>query len=511
MNKTNFSEDVIYSTFEVLNEGKSFDSPNGAVLKRVKGPLAFYDQVNRNSRKYSKALWESVIKSDYVKELLDNKTFFGEARHPEERMEVSFLGVSHAVRSLYLDESRNCVSGEVDILDTPAGKIINTLIDYGAKIGISARAAGTEDLKDGVKHVNEGDYVFVTFDFDPMPGFEGSRLVMSESLSMAPSLKESLSRQIEEMDQSGRKVVQQLFEKSNDQFYKDVIYKIKELNGRENSPIEESSTSTPVKEEKETEPINETLPTYDSSYKDTLLSIIRNQKEEKGRVEIENSKLKKKVDSLQEKISALQKDQKESIDLRENQIQRLNKKLDRFNGVLERKENRILVNKEKVSLLEARMSKMRKREEINESIREEYERKLEQLRKTPVSQEKIEMYEKLIRSLSNKMQKIEESRSSDSAQRKALEERLDQFAQAEADRVAAHLGLSKEAVLKSLPENFTVVDLREYEAKRRKKKIEERAEKSRKKILKAEFPEREINEGSSSGDLLSNLLSAARR
>ena len=70
---------------------------------------------------------------------------------------------------------------ELDLLPTPAGEIINTLIDYGSKIGVSSRGAGSV-LSDG--SVDPDDYQFFTFDLVPRPSVEAARPVMVESENM---------------------------------------------------------------------------------------------------------------------------------------------------------------------------------------------------------------------------------------------------------------------------------------------------------------------------------------
>ena len=46
------------------------------VLCVVEGKFGEYGRVNRNNRLYSRAVWESVLESPFVKEALKNKTFF---------------------------------------------------------------------------------------------------------------------------------------------------------------------------------------------------------------------------------------------------------------------------------------------------------------------------------------------------------------------------------------------------------------------------------------------------
>ena len=103
--------------------------------------------------------------------MINNHSLFGEADHPETRLEISLQNVSHAINDLWIEGDK--VLAVIDILPTPMGKIISELLDYGTNIGISSRGAGTV-LRDN--SVDPDDYQFVTFDFVARPSCEAARL-----------------------------------------------------------------------------------------------------------------------------------------------------------------------------------------------------------------------------------------------------------------------------------------------------------------------------------------------
>lgn len=198
MNLVQLNEVYISQLVESKNESQN----KKAVLKSVEGPFAEVNEQNRNGRRYSRKLWEKVINSDYVKEMLPNRTLFGEADHPADRAEISLPNVSHVVTSLKMMPD-GVIYGKADILDTPAGRILNTLIEYGAKLGVSSRGMGTISEGDG-NWVDEENYVFITFDFVPMPSVRRARPNVHESESIDykyQSITESILQQIQ---QSGR-------------------------------------------------------------------------------------------------------------------------------------------------------------------------------------------------------------------------------------------------------------------------------------------------------------------
>lgn len=168
---------------QLLNESTSTslfeeteEKPKG-ILKRIKGIVADF-KPNRNGRTYPRELWEKVINSEYVKEMMASKCLFGEANHPltDDRVEIDLNNVSHCIHSLKIEG--DSVIAELDLLPTPAGEIINKLIDYGSSIGVSSRGAGSVDSNG---FVDPDDYQFFTFDLVPRPSVAAARPALAES------------------------------------------------------------------------------------------------------------------------------------------------------------------------------------------------------------------------------------------------------------------------------------------------------------------------------------------
>ena len=150
---------------------KVLDHKPANVLKRIQGVLSDFKS-NRNGRIYPRELWENVINSDYVKEMIESHGLVGELDHPEERLEISLQNVSHVINDMWIEGDK--VMGTIDILPTPSGKIVSELLDYGTDIGISSRGAGSV----GAGNIVDPDYQFVTFDFVARPSCEAARLNM---------------------------------------------------------------------------------------------------------------------------------------------------------------------------------------------------------------------------------------------------------------------------------------------------------------------------------------------
>lgn len=165
------NEQLTSSLFEEVKENK----PTG-ILKRIKGIVADF-KPNRNGRVYPRELWEKVLNSEYVKEMMASKCLFGESNHPfDDRVEIDLNNVSHCIHSLKIEG--DSVIAELDLLPTPAGEIINKLIDYGSSIGVSSRGAGSVDSNG---FVDPDDYQFFTFDLVPRPSVAAARPALAES------------------------------------------------------------------------------------------------------------------------------------------------------------------------------------------------------------------------------------------------------------------------------------------------------------------------------------------
>ena len=174
-------EEMTQSIFEAVD----VQSNNPSVLKTVKGIVADFNP-NRNGRVYPRQLWEKVINSEYVKEMMSSKMLLGEADHPfDDRVEISIKEVSHAINKLWIENDK--VMAELDILNTTNGQKVATLIDYGSKIGVSSRGAGSV-LSDG--SVDPDDYQFFTFDIVCRPSVAAARITESEALKNVKSLTE---------------------------------------------------------------------------------------------------------------------------------------------------------------------------------------------------------------------------------------------------------------------------------------------------------------------------------
>ena len=173
----------------IVSEMKPVANTSSNALCTVVGPCFQFGVVNRNKRLYSKKLVEDrIINNPTVQEALKNKSMLGEGGHPESRVDISYPEVALAVEKLWIPEGDgDMLWGQFAILDTPTGRILNTLVNYGTKLGISARAVADSVQKDGNEVILENTYELITFDAVPEPGFQCARLEKVESVSKSVS------------------------------------------------------------------------------------------------------------------------------------------------------------------------------------------------------------------------------------------------------------------------------------------------------------------------------------
>ena len=139
----------------------------------LKGPIQKSNTLNQNGRIYPKAILEREI-MNYQKLIQENRAM-GECDHPDSSV-VELKNVSHVVKEAYMQG--DIVYGAIEILDTPSGKIIQSLIESGVTLGISSRGVGSTQ-KQGNTQIVQDDFQLICFDMVSEPSTPGA-FVMRE-------------------------------------------------------------------------------------------------------------------------------------------------------------------------------------------------------------------------------------------------------------------------------------------------------------------------------------------
>ena len=117
----------------------------------IVGEYMYAEKENKNHRVYcNQEMSKEVLR--YNKDFIENKRALGELNHPE-NAEVSLDRACHLVTELYMD--RNTCMGKSLVLDTPCGKVLQSLIKDGVQCGVSSRALGKLIPMEGKEDTNK--------------------------------------------------------------------------------------------------------------------------------------------------------------------------------------------------------------------------------------------------------------------------------------------------------------------------------------------------------------------
>ena len=143
------NETVNYVVEEKLGKGKDYF---------IEGVFLQSNIRNKNGRVYSKPIMDKEVKR-YTEEYINKNRAYGELGHPDSPS-INLDRVSHMIKSLR-EDGDNYI-GKAKVMDTPYGKIVKSLIDEGANLGVSSRGLGSlKTGRDGVQLVQD-DFILAT-------------------------------------------------------------------------------------------------------------------------------------------------------------------------------------------------------------------------------------------------------------------------------------------------------------------------------------------------------------
>jgi len=163
-------------TADTIKESK--EENGGKIMMR--GILQKADTLNQNGRIYPQVILEREVRN-YQKFIAENRAL-GECDHPDSSV-VELKNVSHIVREASMDG--DICWGLVELLNTPAGKILQSLVESGVTLGISSRGVGSTK-REGDYDVVQDDFQLICWDFVSEPSTPGA-FVMKEGLEVKRS------------------------------------------------------------------------------------------------------------------------------------------------------------------------------------------------------------------------------------------------------------------------------------------------------------------------------------
>lgn len=176
---------LIYEVYKGDSFGLKINESQAGVpegMMRVTGVAAVIGVKNRNGRIYNK---ENYL--HHIQLLQDDITYglLGELEHPT-GFTVDLNNVSHKIEKVWFEPATNQVMITLLLLDTPKGKIAQSIIKAGLPLRVSSRAMGN------VNSEHEAIITkLVTYDIVGTPGFRETDVRLSESIKDAVPIHES--------------------------------------------------------------------------------------------------------------------------------------------------------------------------------------------------------------------------------------------------------------------------------------------------------------------------------
>jgi hypothetical protein len=155
------------------DEKRRIKEDNAVILS---GVMQRANAKNGNGRVYPRPILEREVET-YSK-LVRERRAVGELDHPEDSV-INLKNASHIVTEVWWDG--NDVKGKVEVLNTPSGQILRSLVESNVKLGISSRGLGSVTESEGGTTMVQEDFQLICFDFVSEPSTTGAFMGIRES------------------------------------------------------------------------------------------------------------------------------------------------------------------------------------------------------------------------------------------------------------------------------------------------------------------------------------------
>lgn len=436
------------------------------ILGRLVGVIADSKNPTRNGRLYGRTLWENVFNDPIVQEKINNRCFFGELDHPTDRDETCTEKIAGCLAEQPKFNDQGQLVGVFDILNTPNGRILKSLCDYGTTIGVSSRGNGdvfTND--DGVEEVDESTYTCEGWDFVLVPAVESARVQrVNESLQdTQKSLRKALRESLAQASEDDKKVMKETLKHLGIKLTEPKKKLNEDVNTQESEDIKSSIKETTISEKAVTD--NEA---------DGLLKQLQETLKSKVKLEKQLQELQERLAVSDAKVKKLDEDcskyKQSTIGLSKQVLSSkdLKKENEQLKEQLETKDKFVKALSSKITTLNETISKSNSSSKsLNESLSSK-DREVTKLRESLMSEKKSHKEE--VASLNNKLAdikknyevKLQESNSKFTKATKLIE-KYKNYVEATVDRYieskALVLGITPNEIKNRLNESYTLSDV----------------------------------------------------
>jgi hypothetical protein len=163
VNRLTLAEHLSYDQAKIVLESEE-DGKGGKSL-HLNGICIQGDIRNANQRVYSSQEIGKAVKT-LNEQIAGGYSVLGEVDHPQD-LRINLDRVSHMITKMWMDGPNGY--GKLKLLPTPMGKLIETMLTSGVKLGVSSRGSGEVDGQGNVQ-----GFEIITVDVVAQPSAPGA-------------------------------------------------------------------------------------------------------------------------------------------------------------------------------------------------------------------------------------------------------------------------------------------------------------------------------------------------
>ena len=268
--------------YETLNNVQSMSVneslENNKKVIRLSGVFGVCGVKNNNNRVYNKQNYGMMVEA--LQHQILESGCPGELEHPNS-MNITLENVSHKVESIQMNQD-GTITGTIRLLDTPKGKIAQSIVEGGLPLYISSRGAGSIDANGNVTLTT-----IKTYDLVGTPGFSQAKLSLAEGQTL-----ECLNESAEDGTGSVWAIISEddLLDDSSD-----------DNNSKDKESDDKSSGDKETDEKKKTEKDSD-----DKASDDDKSGEKKDDKKEKNNKKVDMTEIFNAIKSLEDKVTNLE-------------------------------------------------------------------------------------------------------------------------------------------------------------------------------------------------------------